>query len=72
MNARYLASQFRPTTLVAMIADLLDMPVANAEIITALLEQLNASVGDEDAAEMLAEAGIAPGRGAREYAGPTL
>lgn len=58
MNARYLASQFRPTTLAAMIADLLEMPVANAEMITALEEQLRATVGDEDADAMLAEEDI--------------
>lgn len=66
MNARYLASQFRPTTLAAMIADLLEMPVANAEMITALLEQLRANVGDEDADELLAAEGVTPGRAALE------
>lgn len=58
MNARYLASQFRPTTLAAMIADLLEMPVANAEMISALLEQLKATVGDEDAHDFLFDAGV--------------
>jgi hypothetical protein len=60
MSIRYLASQLRPTTLAAMITDLLDMPVANAETIEALLEQLEHSVGDEMAIEFLVDAGALP------------
>jgi hypothetical protein len=60
MNTKYLASQLRPTTLAAIIVDLLDMPVANAELITVMLEQLEHSVGDEMAIDFLVDAGATP------------
>jgi hypothetical protein len=60
MNTRYLASQFRQSTLAAMIVDLLDMPVANAELIEVFLKQLEHSVGDEMAIDFLIDAGATP------------
>lgn len=64
MNIRFLATQLRPSTMAAMIADLLDSPIVNAEVITAMLEQLRHDVGDEGMEEFLADEGIVPGRAA--------
>lgn len=55
--SRYLSSQFRPSTLAAMIVDLLDNPVDNAEMVEVFMTQLENSVGDEMAIDFLVDAG---------------
>ncbi len=53
--------ELRPSTLAAIIADLLENQVGNNKmVIRSLLSQLDAAVGEDDASELLVEEGINP------------
>jgi len=53
--------ELRPSTLAAIIADLLENQVGNNKmVIRSLLSQLDASVGEDEAIELLVEEGINP------------
>lgn len=67
MNIVINTANLKPSTIAAMIADLLDAPVANANAIKQLIYQLEITVGEQESIEYLAEAGISPGRGAQEW-----
>lgn len=61
MNIRTNTSAFRPTTLAAMIADLIDTDdVQHLATIKILMEQLEVTVGEEESINYLVDAGVTP------------
>jgi len=60
MNIKINIAELRPSTLAAMIADLMDNPGSDLRTIKALLNQLEVTVGDEGHIEFLIDAGVTP------------
>lgn len=60
MNVTLSTNHLRPATMAAMLADLLDAPLANKAACMKLLAQLEACVGVEMSIEWLTWAGVTP------------
>lgn len=61
MNIKLDTSELRPATIAAIIADLMDMPSPfNMPVIKALIEQLEASIGEDEATKEIIDAGVTP------------
>lgn len=54
-------AELRPSTLAAMIADLMDMPSPyNLPTIKALMDQLETNVGEEESIKYIIDANVTP------------
>lgn len=60
MNIQLNTVNLRPATMATIIADLMDMPGKDATTITQLVAAIDASVGEEETIEFLADAGVTP------------
>jgi hypothetical protein len=61
MNITVNRTTLRPTTIAAIIADLLDMPSGTSlTAVKALLNQLEVTVGEEESIDYLVDAGVTP------------
>lgn len=62
MNITLNTSELRSSTIAAIIADLMDMQSPfNTPIIKALIEQLEANIGEDEATKEIIDAGVTPG-----------
>ena len=60
MNITINTAELRPTSLAALIADLMDNPGSDLQKVRILLNQLEDNVGQEESVDYLVDAGVTP------------